>query len=283
MITIWHRDERRRRNKSNIRPNLLMGQRFLVSRSVGAKIIASARLEPNDTVLEIGSGRGELTMGLARAAGRVIAVEKDPRLIAILRQRLARQGVRNITLIHGDILKILASGSITSNPYKVVANIPYYLTSRLIRKLLEAEHPPEEILLMVQREVAERIAAEPPRMNLSGLAVQAYGRPEILFWVPAEAFRPRPKVDSAFIRISDISREFFLRHRISPAAFFTVLRAAFRGKRKTVENALAKNLPRPKARIAAITERLGLAGKRPEQLTLDDWCKLVAAIKPVVS
>lgn len=162
--------------------------------------------------------------------------------------------------------------------YRVVANIPYYLTARLLRLLLTGEHQPRDMLLMVQREVAERIVARPPRMNLLALSVQAYGDPKIIFDVPRSAFSPRPKVDSAFIRIGNINKEFFTSRAIDEEKFFTVLRAAFRGKRKVLENTLSKNLKLPKLAVAEVLASLTFSGKRPEELSPAEWGKLVRAI-----
>ncbi len=256
-----------------------MGQRFLVSRAVLEKIIAAADLSRTDTVLEIGPGLGTLTRALAERAGRVIAVEKDGQLVEILREKLAAEGFRNVELIHGDILKLFpAHLPLPSGPYKVVANIPYYLTGRLLRLLLSGAYPPKEMLLMVQKEVAERIVAKPPKTNLLTLAVQAYGEPEALFRVPASAFHPRPRVDSALIRIKSIGKHFFIRHRLREEIFFKVLGAAFRGKRKTLENVLSKNLNVPKVRLRETLTALGLTGKRPEMLSLGEWGELTRAL-----
>ncbi len=291
------------RKQFNIRPNLLMGQRFLISRPVLERIIAAAGLKPTDTVLEIGAGRGELTRALAERAGRVIAVEKDPRLAEALERELSHRSVsdsgqrtrqvntddrrhllnapsgENVTIIRGDILKLFPEALPLPNRYRVIANIPYYLTSRLIRRLLEAERPPKDILIMVQREVAERITARPPHMNLLALSVQAYGKPEILFPIPAQAFRPPPSVDSAFIRIGNIRKDFFREQGLDERKFFAILRAAFQGKRKTLENSLARNANLSKSKVADALGKLNLSGKRPEALGLEDWVKLARAFQ----
>lgn len=252
-----------------------LGQHLLTSRSVLAKIIAAAELSTRDTVLEIGPGTGILTRALADRAGSVIAVEKDQDLCQSLKTRFAEEGIANVRLICGDTMKIPLEDLAMPDRYLVVANIPYYLTSRLIRRLLEAERPPERIFLMVQREVALRITARPPRMNLLALSVQAYGKPEIILTAPPEAFSPPPAVSSALIAIRSISGSFFARQRTDPARFFRVIRAAFQGKRKTLENSLSRNLKLPKTEIMELLARQKLAGKRPETLTLEDWGGLV--------
>ena len=252
-----------------------MGQRFLISRPVLTKIIAAADLSREDTVLEIGPGTGILTRALAEKAGRVIAVEKDKRLFELLSEQLKKEGISNVRLISGDILHIPSPYTLTPSPYKVVANIPYYLTSRLIRRLLEAEHPPKDILIMVQKEVAERITARPPHMNLLALSVQAYGQPRILARVPPEAFSPPPKVESALIEITGISGDFFTKHRIAPERFFALAKAAFAGKRKILANSLARTLD-GKEHARALIKKSGLADRaRPEELSLEDWAKLI--------
>lgn len=265
-----------------------MGQRFLSSRAVLQKIIAAADLAPTDTVLEIGPGLGILTFELARRAGKVIAVEKDRRLAGELRGELARRGIRNAEVIEGDILKLfpdhlpipISRLAPHTSPYRVVANIPYYVTSRLIRRLLEAKSPPQEILLMVQREVAERIVAAPPRMNLLAIAVQAYGRPEIVAAVPRSAFRPAPRVDSALLRISEISDRFFAAHGVRPEHFFAIARRAFSQKRKTLANSLAGAFGGKTEAVAALAQAGIASGTRPAELPLDQWVRLVRRMGP---
>lgn len=254
-----------------------MGQNFLVSRHILEKIIAAAGCSPEKIILEIGPGLGALTLELARHCGKVVAVEKDPRLVVLLEKKLAEEKIANVKIIRGDILKIDFSDLGLGNHYSVVANIPYYLTSRLIRMLLEHHNPPGKIFLMIQKEVAERIVAKPPRMNLLALSVQANAKPEILFLVPANAFSPKPRVDSAFIRISGIGKKLFA----SPAEekiFFEIARAAFGGKRKTLDNSLAHNLKIPKIRVTEILKKSSLAGRRPEALGLNEWSKLTEAV-----
>lgn len=256
-----------------------LGQHFLVSGDVLLKIIAAADLKPTDAVLEIGPGTGTLTRALAERAGQVIAVEKDERLFNALDEELEKEGIANVRLIHGDILKLLTFNFKLETPYKVVANIPYYLTSRLIRRLLEANPPPQEILLMIQKEVAERIVAAPPRMNLLAIAVQAYAIPEILLSIPPDAFRPRPKVHSALIRLSGISNRFFERNRINPDDFFALVRTAFRTKRKTILNAIVP-LCEDKRTAAALLRQVGTpSDRRPENLSPETWAKLATIIR----
>lgn len=262
------------------RPNKLLGQHFLVSRAVLATIVAATDLSTRDTVLEIGSGTGTLTRALAHRAGRVIAVEKDTRLADQLREALADEETNNVEVIHGDILKTeLSDLGLRDSGFKVVANIPYYLTSRLVRTLLEGNPRPSEMLLMVQREVAERMTAKPPRMNLLALSVQAYGAPQIVTTVPAAAFQPRPRVDSALIKITGISERFFTEHGISPLALFRIAKSGFGKKRKLLLNSLAELLG-SKTVVRETLHRAGLPEKvRPEELSLAEWAALTKHIR----
>lgn len=258
-------------------PNKLLGQHFLISSEVREKIIAAAELSSSDTVLEIGPGTGALTYELARRARAVVAVEKDAVLAAALEKKLTHSGVRNVRVICGDILKMLPAALPLPKNYKVVANIPYYLTSRLIRVLLEGPRPPKEMLLMVQREVAERIIARPPRMNLLALSVQAYGAPRILFPVSRSAFSPRPAVDSAVIHLKNIPREFFAHNKINPELFFRLIRAGFHTRRKTLANTLT-SLFESKKMAVALLEGTGIdPGARAERLSLEEWATLTRA------
>lgn len=269
-----------------------LGQHFLRDRGVRDRIIAAARLGREDTILEIGAGRGELTLALAPRVRRVVAVEKDPRLAAALAAALAHRGLGNVTVVTGDILKLFPgepdseSSSLLPGKlalpahYRVVANIPYYLTSRLIRRLLESPHPPAEIILMVQREVAERLTARPPRMNLLAISAQLYGEPEMLFAVPRAAFSPQPWVDSALISIRSISPRTLRRAGLSAGEFFRVVRAGFAGRRKTIANALARGLVAPKDEIAALLRRAGVdAARRSETLTIGEWFSVTRLIR----
>lgn len=268
-------------NLNRFHPKRRLGQHFLVSPDMLRRITEAARLSHDDTVLEIGPGTGTLTRELLRKAGAVIAVEKDTRLSGELR-KLAIENP-NLQVVFGDILKLFPEGLDLPERYLVVANIPYYLTSRLIRKFLESERPPKAMFLMVQAEVADRITAEPPDMNLLGLSVQAYGTPEILFRVPPRAFSPPPKVDSAFIRIGAISRSFFKTYGLNPELFFRIAQAAFQGKRKTLENSLSHNLELPKAEVVRALKGLNLAGQRPEGLRADNWAELARILTPLLT
>lgn len=276
--------------KHGIRPNKLLGQNFLVERNILKKIIEGADIKSNETILEIGPGLGELTFELAKLAQKVIAVEKDKKLCEILENEITKRGVnprtkdfgagvKNIELICDDILKLPMGIFARISPYRVIANIPYYLTARLIRKLLEEVAQPTNILLTVQKEVAERVIAKPPEMNLLALAVQVYGEPQIVFPIPKWAFWPEPEVNSAVIAIRNISRGKFVESGADEKLFFKIMRAAFQGKRKVLVNSLSQNLKREKSIVKNMLDAAGIStGARPEELNVSQWLKLVSPL-----
>lgn len=240
-----------------------LGQHFLRCRWVVSTLVKAAELGPNDTVLEIGPGTGVLTRALAGKVRQVIAVEKDEVLAELLRAKKPTQ----TKIITGDILKILTGNRLpVTDKYKVVANIPYYLTSRLLRLLLEGQNQPELIVLTIQKEVAQRIIARPPKMNLLALSVQAFGTPEIIKTVPAQCFRPEPKVDSAIIKIADISDGFFQKNGIDKKLFFEIARRAFSQKRKMLSTSL-----RP---LFVQHPVLNIGKARPQELDPRQWAEI---------
>lgn len=259
-----------------MRPNKLLGQHFLKSaRSLEAMLNAAKNEPATETVLEIGPGRGILTKILAKKFTRVIAIEKDRRLAEELKRILEIDKIKNCKIIAGDILKTDFLKLLGKNPYAVIANIPYYITGRLIRTLLEAKHQPAYIILMVQLEVAERIAARPPKMNLLALSVNVYGKPKIVGRVSKKEFMPEPKVDSAIIRISNISRRIFNENKIDEENFFVLAKTGFSHKRKKLVNTLArffgtKKNAEEKIKAAGITPNA-----RPQELNLTEWIKLL--------
>ena len=278
-----------------IHPKKGLGQNFLVDPAHRAHIVAAAELSRDDTVLEVGPGPGMLTELIAEQAGRVIAVELDDRLIPFLRKRFAGQPL--VSIVHADILKVdvgalmtiddrpltIDSESIVHRPssmvrYKVIANLPYYLTSAVIRQLLESTPSPERLVLTVQREVAERMVAAPPDMSLLALGVQFYCTASIVERIPAGAFYPAPKVDSAAVRLD---------RRPEPAvpgvtseAFFRVARAGFSQPRKQLRNSLAGGLGKSPVTVEAWLAASGIdPRRRAESLTLIEWG--VLALSPV--
>ena len=256
----------------DLRARKRLGQHFLVDETVLQRIVSAAEITPADTILEIGPGLGILTREMAGRAGRVIAVELDNRLAAILKQALAP--LTNVTIINDDILH-LDPAALLAGPtaYKVVANLPYYITSPVLRHLLEASVRPETMILMVQKEVAERIAAAPGRRSLLSISVQFYGNPQIIDTVPAEAFHPAPEVDSAILRI-DVYRQ--------PAVavsdrqgFFDLVRGGFSASRKQIINSLAQGLALDKPAVATLLDGAAIRPeRRAETLTLEEWAAL---------
>ena len=257
-----------------IRPKKSLGQNFLVDPTHRARIVAAADLMGDDTVLEIGPGPGVLTELIAAQAGRVIAIELDDRLIPFLHQRFGAHP--NVSIVHGDILRTDPGVLTEGKPYKVVANLPYYITSAAIRHLLESKPAPDVLVLTVQREVAERMIAQPPNMSLLALGVQFYCTGRIVAKVPAGAFYPVPKVDSAVVRLDRRSTP--VAEDVEAGRFFAVARAGFSQPRKQLRNSLAAGLQI----VPADVERwLALAGhdpkRRAETLSLAEWTALVRA------
>jgi len=261
-----------------------LGQNFLNDPYYLGQIVAAAELQPSDLVLEIGPGQGSLTRELAAAAAGVVAVELDDRLITPLRAMFATQ-LNRVRIVHGDILEMdpaavvdeLVQGMVSAAParassYKVVANLPYYITSAVLRQLLEAERRPARAVVLVQFEVAQRICAQPGDMSLLAVSVQYYAQPQFVERVPAGAFRPSPKVDSAILRL-DVHPQPVV--DIPAEAFFTVVRAGFGQKRKQLLNSLSAGLARPKAEVTAALYCAAIDPmRRAETLTLAEWAAL---------
>jgi 16S rRNA (adenine1518-N6/adenine1519-N6)-dimethyltransferase len=304
-------------DKYNLRPRKGLGQHFLADPNILRKIVEAAELSSEMAVLEIGPGLGTLTRLLARAAGRVVAVELDEAMIGLLREELGY--LPNLELVQGDILQLDPAVMMRGGPhspnlpwptrqpvlpapcrdgapvgaaqvagpggrqappnYIVVANLPYYITSAVIRHLLEADPPPRRLVLTVQREVAERMVARPGNMSLLAVSVQFYGRPRIVAKIPAGAFVPPPKVDSAVVRIDTYDSTPVQ----VPGAetFFRVARAGFGQKRKQLKNALAAGLGLSSTEVVAALTRAGVDPQRRAQtLNLDEWASLVREIAP---
>lgn len=254
-----------------------LGQSFLVNREILKKIIKTANPQSNDIILEIGPGIGVLTQELAKKVKKVIAIEKDPKMIEILKETL--RDFKNIKIIQGDILKI-KNGSIMKwlDGYKVVANLPYYIVSPVIRKFLESEYQSEEMVLMVQKEVAQRIVARPPKMNLLAVSVQFYSKPEIITFVSKKSFWPSPKVGGAIIKI--IPRKSALLSAPISDQFFRIIKAGFSQPRKQVANNLSKGLKLNKEEVKSwLLKNKILPSQRAETLTIENWIKLTKSYK----
>lgn len=255
-----------------VRPEKRLGQNFLIDRSALERVVEAADLEPEETVLEIGAGLGTLTILLAKMVWRVVAVEYDRRLEPILRETTA--GRPQIETVLGDVLR-LDLGALVQPPFKVVANIPYQISSHLIRRLLEMPAPPARIVLTVQREVAERVVAEPGEMNLLALGVQAYGRPQLGGRIPAAAFYPAPRVESTILRI-DVHDP----PRLSPAearSVFRLARAGFSQPRKKLRNSLSAGMHISPGEADRLLLELGFSpSARAQDLSLEDWERMAA-------
>jgi 16S rRNA (adenine1518-N6/adenine1519-N6)-dimethyltransferase len=253
-----------------------LGQNFLQDNHALQKIVCAAELGPAEVVLEIGSGLGSLTRFLALSARSVTAVELDRKLFPALESVLA--SYKNVRLVEGDILK-LNPGELMETPgYKVVANIPYYITSVVIRHLLEADVRPSRLVLTVQKEVAERICAGAGRMSLLALSVQVYGKPIIGATIPAEAFYPPPKVDSAVLCIEVYPQPIIPAEKLD--RFFILIKAGFSQKRKTLRNALSGGLRIAQAESEELLSAAGIdPQRRAESLGLEEWGNLVKEYK----
>ncbi len=265
-------DSARLLKQFGLRPKKSLGQNFLIDNHALDKIVRAADVTTDDVVLEIGPGLGSLTQHLAAIARRVIAVEIDSHLIPVLHSQLADW--TNVEIVQGDILKIDPATLLReATTYKVVANIPYYITSGIIRHLLEAAIKPSLMVLTIQQEVAERIIAQPDDMNLLAVSVQFYGSPRIVTNIQAGAFYPAPEVDSAVVRIDlDAKPRVAVK---SVDTFFSVVKAGFSQKRKQIHNSLVGGLGKPREEIDRLLQAGNIDPKRrAETLTLEEWAGL---------
>ena len=259
-----------------------LGQHFLIDEEVLRLITSAAELTPADLVVEVGPGLGVLTRELARQAGGVIAVELDDKLVAILKPALAP--FPNVVIVSGDILEIepaalleehkekFSEVGIAAN-YKVVANLPYYITSAVMRHFLEASVKPQVMVVTVQKEVAQAIVAKPGDLSVLSVSVQFYGQPKIVSYVPARCFYPAPEVDSAILRV-----DLYARPPVAVTdakSFFELVRAGFSTPRKQIVNSLAQGLKLPKAEVLSLLVKAQIAQqRRAETLNLDEWAQL---------
>lgn len=257
-----------------LHPRKRLGQNFLTDPVALERIVMAADLSAGDVVLEVGAGVGTLTRPLARQAKRVIALELDDDLVEILREQTA--DLSNVEILHGDVLRFSPSG-FSPRGYKVVGNLPYYITSAVLRHFLEGEPRPRLMVVTVQREVAERIVARPGEMSLLAVSVQFYGQPRVVARIPAGAFYPPPKVDSAVVRIDVCDKPIPLPGKeVDEAIFFRVVRAGFSQKRKTLRNALSAGLGLSPAVVGETLERAGMdPRRRAETLSLREWARVV--------
>lgn len=267
-----------------------LGQHFLVDNEICNLIINAAKLSDEDVVMEIGPGLGVMTRELARQAGIVVAIELDDKLAAILKQTLA--SFPNVNIVNRDILETnpavllreqqAESLAAMRGPlgYKVVANLPYYITSIVMRHFLEASLKPEIIVVMIQKEVAEAIIAEPGKTSVLSISVQFYGKAEIVNYVTAKSFYPMPKVDSAILKIVLYDKPAVA--VTDEKSFFELVRAGFSASRKQIANSLAQGLALPKAEVLTLLTEAGIRPhRRAETLTLEEWARLNWALTQV--
>lgn len=264
-----------------IKPSRSKGQNFLINEKIYDEIVSAAAVNSKDTILEVGPGLGFLTARLAKAAKKVIAVELDDKLAEFLQIGLDSQDVTNVEVVNQDILKF--NPEVLEPNYKVVANLPYNITSIFLRTFLNHNNRPQSLVLMLQKEVAQRLAAKPGDMSMLALSVQFFGDVEIIREVKAGNFWPEPKVDSAVVRLilkdenhSDIKRT-------EEKAFFRMAKIGFSAKRKMLKNNLAAGLQIESSEAEKILNSIGLNIRtRAEDLSVKDWQKLFAAARHIV-
>jgi 16S rRNA (adenine1518-N6/adenine1519-N6)-dimethyltransferase len=254
-----------------LHPNKTLGQNFLLDETALQQVISAADITTQDVVLEVGAGLGSLTRHLAISARLVVAVEVDANLIPALSNVVGQ--FSNVKLVQGDILAFDLTQLVSRESYLVVANIPYYITSALLRHLLESDSPPRRCVLTIQEQVAERICASPGDMSLLALSVQVYGQPWIVARIPAAAFYPPPKVDSSVLRIDLFTTPLIPINDLD--LFFQLIRAGFSQKRKTLRNALAGGLHLPPSAVEDLLNEAQIDPmRRAETLSLPEWHQL---------
>jgi len=267
------------------KPKKRLGQHFLIDEAVLECILSAAELSPEDIVVEVGPGLGILTEELAKRGAKVIAVELDSKLVDILRKRLVP--FPNVKIIHADILKVaprqLLQNNLTASElaqgYKVIANLPYYITSPVLRHFLEAQPRPSEMVITVQKEVGEAIAATPGKMSLLSVKTQFYSKPTIISYVPAASFYPPPKVNSVILRLDIYSRPPIEVSDV--ASFFDIVIHGFSSPRKQLRNSLAHSLEMPPSQVTLLLGKAGIEAKRrAETLSLEEWRELWKIFAP---
>lgn len=258
--------------QSGLKAKKGLGQHFLIDEKALETIVIAAELSPEDIVIEVGPGLGVLTIELARRAGKVIAVELDTKLASLLKRRLA--SLPNVNIVNADILKVSPTQLLgEENNYKVVANLPYYVTSPILRYFVEASPKPSLMVVMIQKEVGIAIAASPGKMSLLAISLQVYSKPKIISYVSSQSFYPPPKVDSAIVRF-----DLFPEPAVKIAdidGFFKVVRCGFSSPRKQLRNSLAHGLEVKPAEVGLLLEKARIEPqRRAETLSLEEWARL---------
>ncbi len=271
------------------KPNDLLGQNFLINELILEQIVSAAEVSPVDDVLEIGSGIGNLTKLLAETGANVLAVEKDERYFPILKDQLGEhlqthtktpKSKANVKLVFADITRFNFQEELKSG-YKVVANIPYYITGKIIEMLVTAKNRPSKIVLLIQKEVAERITAKAGDLSILAISVQLFSNPRIAGLVSKSDFYPSPKVDSAILVLDMLEKP---RIDVSEKEFFRLVKATFAGKRKQIHNTLKNNLGLSEAELAEVFKASLIDSKaRPQELSLEQWFKMYQKLQPFLA
>lgn len=266
-----------------LRPNFTYGQNFLIDEIVLEDIVDAAGVKAGDKILEIGPGIGNLTRKLLERGASVLAVEKDPKFLPIL-HRLKKDFKKTLRFEIADALEYNFQDYFKALPgkaeYKVVANIPYYVTGKILQMLLSANFKPESITVLAQKEVAQNVVAGPGKLSILGISVQLFGRPALVRTVPARAFYPAPKVDSAVLRIELFKKLPF--ELENEKKFFGILHACFAGKRKQLHNTLKNNLQISKERVEEILKQAEIpSAARPQELSIQQWLALTKLIEEI--
>lgn len=259
-------------------PRKDLGQHYLIDPEAVVAVADAAKLSKTDTVVEVGAGPGILTPLLAERVGKVIAIEFDAQVLPTLRANTAT--LPNVEIQQSDIL---ATDPVEfPNDYKVVGNLPYYITSAILKHFLGTLTSPQSLTVMLQQEVAERIVAQPPKMSILALSVQLYGEPTIVRKVSKDAFWPPPKVDSAILTVTDIRKKTpMILDGVSEEQFFTVVRAGFAEKRKQLHNTLARHLALSHEQALKLLQKAKIdPARRAETLTIAEWVALVKLLRP---
>jgi 16S rRNA (adenine1518-N6/adenine1519-N6)-dimethyltransferase len=259
-------------DSQNLKPSKRLGQNFLINEHAIEKVISSANISPDDFVLEIGPRTGNLTKLLCQKAKKVVAIEKDRKIIDLLKNQLKENP--NLEIINADALKIDLKKIFKNKEYKVVANLPFYITAPIIRKLLECKTPPTEMTIIVQKEVGIRICQKPGSMNILAASVQFYASPKVISYIKKGSFYPVPKVDSAIIKITPFTSK-FNKDKKFREQFFKLTKIAFSQPRKQLLNNLSHGFKKDKETVKSILKERNIKPEqRAETLTIDDLISL---------
>lgn len=261
---------------TRVKPKKRLGQNFLSEAGVIEKLVGAAQIRDGQAILEIGPGTGNLTARLLETGNKIIAIEKDPEMIDILKERFTNQS--NFELHNADILKFDESGIQT--PYKIAANLPFYLGAPLIRKFLESGNPPISMTVILQKEVAQRICAKPPQMNLLAISIQFYAKAEIISYISKGCFWPIPKVDCAILRITLKEKIGYLNDKDFISLFFKIVKSGFSHPRKQLPGNLSNSLKTPRQEIIKWMEANNIKPScRAENISIDDWKMMADSVK----